>query len=253
MLSADDQTTRLRPGEEKILALLDDGKTDAADAQYRDNADLRTPATLYWIRGSQRSDAGDHRGAAADFTRAAALLTSGGPYSGVDDRPWLRAKALGSAGENLLQLGDAEKAYDAFEEAIGEMGPWLDADPDGHGSKRASYAWLHGIASEAARAAGDNDAALELAEQAVALDPKHSGWPVTLGLAQQSLGRHEDAVASFDRAIARNDSLTGVHAHRAHSLAQLGKTKEQLSSALEYAMRQPNDMGAWLDVANAAA
>lgn len=63
------------------------------------------------------------------------------------------------------------------------------------------------------------------ASLAVQLAPQHAHAHIYLGLASASLGRYDEAVQSFDRALALDPSLEAARVNRAAVLEALGRKR----------------------------
>src|SRR5262249_25949239 len=102
------------------------------------------------------------------------------------------------------------------------------SDPDvteGPLSEQSNADALHAQALTACQQ-GRRPEGIEYARQALALDPGRAGTHVLLGMAFASVARHEDALASFERAIALAPELADAHGNRGDALATLGRREE---------------------------
>jgi protein O-GlcNAc transferase len=70
----------------------------------------------------------------------------------------------------------------------------------------------------------------ELARKSLVGNPRHSRAYVLLGRALNALEQHEEALASFERAIALAPDLAQAHGNRADVLSQLGRNAEAIHS-----------------------
>ena len=77
---------------------------------------------------------------------------------------------------------------------------------------------------------GRYEEAIASYDEAIAADPGYALAHLNRGLALARLGRHEDAVASYDEAIGCDPSLARAHYSRAASLAALERSDEALAS-----------------------
>ena len=64
-----------------------------------------------------------------------------------------------------------------------------------------------------------------------------------LGFFLAKLGRHEDAIAAFDRTIALDPSTSSHHFNKAHVLFELGKFNEAIPLLMEAIRLKPDDLG----------
>jgi tetratricopeptide (TPR) repeat protein len=70
----------------------------------------------------------------------------------------------------------------------------------------------------------------ELARKSLANNPRHARAYVLLGRALSGLGRHEEALPSYEHAIALEPDLAQAHGHRADALSELGRNAEAIES-----------------------
>jgi tetratricopeptide (TPR) repeat protein len=82
-----------------------------------------------------------------------------------------------------------------------------------------------------------------LSDPGVRADPA-LGW-VAVAAALERDGRHEEALALTDRAIAASPGIAGAHQNRAVSLLALGRSEEALAAAREAARLDPDLAPAW--------
>lgn len=98
-----------------------------------------------------------------------------------------------------------------------------------------------------ARSAGRMEDAVKYADQALEIDPA-SAYPwATRSAALQALGRHEEAIASFDRALetASGELETISLAGQAISLLALNRYEEANKNHARLVQIIPNESGAW--------
>jgi len=69
-----------------------------------------------------------------------------------------------------------------------------------------------------------------LARKSLGSDPRHARAHVLLGRALNALEQRDDALASFERAIALAPELAPAHGHRADVLSELGRDAEAIES-----------------------
>jgi TolB-like protein/DNA-binding winged helix-turn-helix (wHTH) protein/Flp pilus assembly protein TadD len=88
--------------------------------------------------------------------------------------------------------------------------------------------------------AQDFAAAVEFGRQAVAIGPDAWAGHLTLGQAQSALGKHDAALASFDRALRYSGRNFKSLAYRGHVLARMGEAEEARAviAALEATARE---------------
>ena len=77
---------------------------------------------------------------------------------------------------------------------------------------------------------GRHEEAMASYEEAIAADPGYALAYLNRGIALARLGRHEEAMASHDEAIGRDPSLARAHYSRAGALAALDRSDEALRS-----------------------
>lgn len=165
----------------------------------------------------------DTQGAVDAYRRAAAL---GGAALGIAEF------RLAAVYEAQGRADDAEKAYRRV----------LRAEPD-------SYAALNNLAMLLAGRKGQGQEAVELARKAVALAPSRPQAHDTLGWALHAQGKHEDALASVQRALAIDAKPASYAYHQGAILAQLGR-KAEARASLERAL-QHNPRARWSEAARA--
>ena len=150
---------------------------------------------------------------AESFARHAISLDEGNPAAHV---------LLGRA---YARLGEYDRALDALRRAIA-LNP---SDPDSHAGLGDSLLWT-----------GDVAGAIAALETAAELDPRLSTEDLfNLGTAYFLAGRSADAMRTFERTIARNDSTLFVHAMLAALYAQAGRKEESERAAAEVRRRNP--------------
>jgi tetratricopeptide (TPR) repeat protein len=84
---------------------------------------------------------------------------------------------------------------------------------------------------------------IELARRSIALDANHARAHSLLGMALSSAGRHEEALASLDRAIALGS--TDAHGSRADALVALGHLAEAVESFDRALVLDPSSVADW--------
>src|ERR1700722_2140356 len=87
----------------------------------------------------------------------------------------------------------------------------------------------------------------ELARKSLDSDPKQARSHVILGRAWHALGRNDDALASFDRAIALAPELAPAHANRADVLSKIGRNAEALDSYDRALALAPDSVADWMN------
>src|SRR5262245_4426827 len=90
---------------------------------------------------------------------------------------------------------------------------------------------------------GDIAQGIELAQRSIALDPQHARAHSLLGIALSNVGRHEEALASLDRAIALGSA--DAHGSRADTLAALGRLAEAVESFDRALALDPSSVADW--------
>jgi TolB-like protein/DNA-binding winged helix-turn-helix (wHTH) protein/Tfp pilus assembly protein PilF len=102
------------------------------------------------------------------------------------------------------------------------------------------FSHIFALSATIAFQAKDFAAAEEFGRQAVAMNP--DGWAghLNLGQVQSALGKHADAVASFDRSMRYSGNNFKSVAYRGHALAKMGREPEARAAiaVLEAAMRE---------------
>jgi protein O-GlcNAc transferase len=144
-----------------------------------------------------------------------------------------------SPASDLLQEGLALHRRGAVGEAAARYAEVLRADPANADALYylALISCQHGSFEEGA----------ELARKSLASDPNQARNHVILGRALHALGLHDDALFSFDRAIALAPELAPAHANRADVLSKIGRNAEALDSydrALGWA---PDSVADWMN------
>ena len=95
------------------------------------------------------------------------------------------------------------------------------------------------------------DQALTSYERAIARDPRHAGAYSNRGLVLDALGRSIEAVASYDRAIALDPNSALALTNRGNALAKLGRLAEALASHDKALALAPASAEAWHNHATA--
>ena len=101
---------------------------------------------------------------------------------------------------------------------------------------------------ESARAScrqGEFERGIELAQQALAIDPKQGRAHNLVGLALSRLGRPAEALASFDAAITCEPAFVDAHGSRADVLAELGRAEEAIASYDRALAMAPDSAANW--------
>jgi predicted O-linked N-acetylglucosamine transferase (SPINDLY family) len=86
-----------------------------------------------------------------------------------------------------------------------------------------------------------------LARKSLVSDPKQARSHVILGRALHALGLNDDALASFDRAIALAPELAPAHANRADVLSKIGRNAEALDSYDRALALAPDSVADWMN------
>jgi protein O-GlcNAc transferase len=87
----------------------------------------------------------------------------------------------------------------------------------------------------------------ELVRKALARDPNQARLHVILGRALHGQGLNDDAVVSFDRAIALASDLAPAHANRADVLSKIGRNGEALDSYDRALALAPDSVADWMN------
>lgn len=88
--------------------------------------------------------------------------------------------------------------------------------------------------------------ALELAGKAIATDPKSTRAAMVRGQMYEALGKHDEAVADYDRALKIDPELAEAYQHRGSEQFRRGKIAESLSDFDAYLKRRPEEApGHW--------
>jgi protein O-GlcNAc transferase len=140
---------------------------------------------------------------------------------------------------DLLQEGLALHRRGAVDEAAARYADVLRADP---ANADALY-YLALISCQRGRFAEG----AELARKSLASDPKQARSHVILGRALHALALHDDALASFDRAIAQAPELAPAHANRADVLSKIGRNAEALDSYDRALALAPDSVADWMN------
>jgi tetratricopeptide (TPR) repeat protein/2-polyprenyl-3-methyl-5-hydroxy-6-metoxy-1,4-benzoquinol methylase len=127
-----------------------------------------------------------------------------------------------SSSSDLLQKALALHRRGAIAEAVAIYTEVQRADPQ---NAEAPY-YLATISCQQGRFAEG----AALAREAIENDRRHARAHVLLGRALNALGQNEDALSSFDRALALAPDLTQAHSHRADVLAALGRNAEAIQA-----------------------
>jgi TolB-like protein/DNA-binding winged helix-turn-helix (wHTH) protein/Flp pilus assembly protein TadD len=134
-------------------------------------------------------------------------------------------------GRTYARLGEYERAEDALKRAVA-LNP---SDPDSYAGLGDALLWT-----------GDLDGAIKALETAVQLDPRLSTSDLfNLGTAYFLAGQSPQAVRTFDRTIARDDSTVFIHAMLAAVHAEAGRKDAADRAAAEVRRRNP-----FFDIAN---
>src|SRR6202051_3213252 len=144
-----------------------------------------------------------------------------------------------SPASDLLQQGLALHRRGAVGEAAARYGEVLRADP---ANADALY-YLALISCQHGRF----EEGVELARKSLDSDPKQARSHVILGRALHALGLNDDALSSFDRAIALAPELAPAHANRADVLSKIGRNAEALDSYDRALALAPDSVADWMN------
>jgi len=144
-----------------------------------------------------------------------------------------------SPASDLLQEGLALHRRGAVDQAAARYTDVLRADPANADALYylALISCQHGRFEEGA----------ELARKSLDSDPKQARSHVILGRAWHALGRNDDALLSFDRAIALAPELAPAHANRADVLSKIGRNAEALDSYDRALALAPDSVADWMN------
>jgi predicted O-linked N-acetylglucosamine transferase (SPINDLY family) len=144
-----------------------------------------------------------------------------------------------SPASDLLQEGLALHRRGAVDQAAARYTDVLRADPANADALYylALISCQHGRFEEGA----------ELARKSLDSDPKQARSHVILGRALHALGRNDDALLSFDRAIALAPELAPAHANRADVLSKIGRNAEALDSYDRALALAPDSVADWMN------
>jgi tetratricopeptide (TPR) repeat protein len=93
--------------------------------------------------------------------------------------------------------------------------------------------------------------AVELIEQAIALDETQPGFYSNGGNALQALKRFEEAIEKYDRAIAINPNFADAYFNRGNTLQELKRFEEALTNYVQAINIQPDFADAYFNLGNA--
>jgi TolB-like protein/DNA-binding winged helix-turn-helix (wHTH) protein/cytochrome c-type biogenesis protein CcmH/NrfG len=128
-------------------------------------------------------------------------------------------------GRSYARLGEYDRAIEALRRALA-LNP---SDPDSYAGLGDALLW-----------SGDLDGAIKALETAVQLDPRLSTEDLfNLGAAYFLAGQDTEAVRTFERTVARNDSNAFIHAMLAAVYAGAGRKDESDREIAEVRRRSP--------------
>jgi adenylate cyclase len=128
-------------------------------------------------------------------------------------------------GRAYARLGEYDRALDALKRALA-LNP---SDPDSYAGRGDALLWT-----------GDIDGAIKALETALLLDPRLSTEDLfNLGAAYFLAGRSVDAISTFERTVARNDSTVFILAMLAAVHADAGRKDESDRALAEVRRRSP--------------
>src|SRR5215470_16464744 len=84
---------------------------------------------------------------------------------------------------------------------------------------------------------------IDLVRRALALDPKQARFHTLLGMALNNIGRHTEALDSFDQAIALG--AADAHGSRADALVALGRLADAVESFDRALAHDPGSVADW--------
>lgn len=207
-------------------------------------------AHAYWVIGVLAAEAGDTPGAAAAFTdalkanpahasaamhlarlqaangqmpAAAATLRSAATAAAPSD-PAAAANLYANLAAHHIEQGEHAQAADAAQAA-------LRTAPDHPQAKRSL-----GMAQLSLQRWGD---AAQNLDEAARAEPNDADLQVALGYAYERLGRREDALAAFERAIALKPDHPEALQNRAATLDRMGAASPEAKAAFERVQADP--------------
>ena len=174
-------------------------------------------ADTYFIRGYEKAELGDYRGAIADYTRAIRLKP--------DD-----ALAYLNRGVAKVQLGQHFAAIADFDTAI---------------RLKPDYANPYYNRGNAKRKLGQHSAAIADYDTTIRLKPDDALAYINRGLAKVQLGQHFAAIADFDTAIRLKPDYANPYHGRGVAKAQLGQHFAAIADYDTAIRLKPDDANAY--------
>jgi tetratricopeptide (TPR) repeat protein/SAM-dependent methyltransferase len=92
---------------------------------------------------------------------------------------------------------------------------------------------------------------VELARRSLASDPRQPRAYNLMGMALSRLGRHAEALVSFDAALVEQPDFADAHGNRASALMELGRLADALASYQRAVALEPNSIGDLLNLGTA--
>jgi len=92
---------------------------------------------------------------------------------------------------------------------------------------------------------------IELARRSLASDPRQPRAHNLTGMALSRLGRHAEALVSFDAALVEQPDFADAHGNRASALMELGRLADALASYQRAVALEPNSVGDLLNLGTA--
>jgi tetratricopeptide (TPR) repeat protein/SAM-dependent methyltransferase len=92
---------------------------------------------------------------------------------------------------------------------------------------------------------------IELARRSLASDPRQPRAHNLMGMALSRLGRHAEALVSFDAALVEQPDFADAHGNRASALMELGRLADALASYQRAVALEPNSIGDLLNLGTA--
>ena len=111
-------------------------------------------------------------------------------------------------------------------------------------------AWGYNCSSYSLSGLGRHEDAIARLDQALALDPKDITAWLNRGILLRNLGRYEDSIGGYDQALALDPKNVIAWLNRGNSLSNLGRYEESLASYDQALALDPTYVFAWLSHGN---
>ena len=140
------------------------------------------------------------------------------------------------------ELGDLKTATAYAKELVHLTEQGGDDGSETDPSRHAIYELVRDLAVDQ-HEAGNNEDAQALAAAAIGLVPDDPSGQYVLGLALEGLGRFDEALVSWDRAVALDPTRPFLHARRADVLGRLGRAEEAVQAIDRAHALEPGHLG----------